>query len=255
MAPLHTFSDGSVLRTMFARDLARLAIWQGNRVLNQEHKATIHAQLKDNLQALDMKPYHIVSYKKEREDGSTELVCEIVDGQHRVSILKDYFAEEQSQRTDLEQVFAPFHPRIPLDFQVLVIEKCCSSESEIIEYFRILNTTKAIEWRDDPVLCANRYLDALCTKFNTAGKSLIRQGRTRHPYASVDIVRQEMMKRHIGLGTRETPEEYATRIYKEHQTALEELTEAGASCREEEVCLKAGCLLLIVKNYDWLNPL
>jgi hypothetical protein len=256
MATLHIFSDGSTMRTMFARDLARLPIWQGNRVLNQEHKASIQAQIQQNLQVLDMKPYHIVTYTKELSDSSTELVSEIVDGQHRVSILKDHFADEhqQKQRTDLEVLLNPPKQLVPEGFQVLVIERRCQSESEIIEYFRILNTTKAIEWRDDPVVAANRYLDALLKKFNTPSKQLIRQGRTRIPYVSLDIVRHEMIKRRVGLGMNETPEAYANRIFQEHQTALKELAESGASCKEEEVCLKSGCLLLIVKNYDWLNP-
>lgn len=230
---------------MNARDLSRLPIWKGNRFIDHEHRASIKAKIGRNIKALDLKPYHIVTYKREDENGDQQFVSEIVDGQHRAAIIKSYY-ENEAELFDLNE--------FPEDFNVLVVDKKCETEQDIIEYFKVLNTTKAIEWREDPVLVANKYLDALLTRFNGGKKNRIRQGKTRYPYVSVDTLREEMIRRRIGVEMRETPEEYAERIYLEHEKGLRELREAGPKSKEQESALKADCILLIQKNYEWLTP-
>ena len=58
-APLHVFSDRSIMRKMPVKDLIRIPIWQGNRLLCEEHKRHIQESLKGNIRSLDLKP---VSY-------------------------------------------------------------------------------------------------------------------------------------------------------------------------------------------------
>lgn len=238
--------DGSVLSQMNSRDLARLPIWKGNRIMDTAHMEEIQAAIGGDIRKLDLKPYHLVTYDRVQEDGTKERVTEIIDGQHRASIIKRHYETEELEFDATE---------LPNTFQVYVIEKRCQSEAEIIQYFRILNATKAIQWREDPRLAANRYIEALVNKFNTPKKELIRQGKTRAPYVGVDVIREEAIRRRVGIEMRESPEEYAERIYQNHLMGLRELAECGAGTKEHAVCLKAGCLLTIDKKYDWLEPL
>lgn len=239
-------SDGSFLRMMSARDLSRLPIWSGNRIIDDIHRDTIHQQIGENVKSLDLKPYHIVTYSKDSDEG-THPVSEIVDGQHRVSILKTYYSITTSSSN-------PFDPFNPEEFNVMVIEKYCQSENEIQDYFKILNHTKAIQWREDPRTASNPFILALLNHFNTPKKKIIREGKTRSPYVSLDTVREEAIKRRVWTGT-ETPDEYAKRIYTAHQEGLKDLKDSPEKSPTEEMMVKAGCILLITNNWNWLNPI
>lgn len=247
-------SDGSTLRLMSSRDIARLPIWSGNRIIDETHRDMIHHQIGSNIKSLDLKPYHIVTYNKHTEEGS-QIVSEIVDGQHRASILKGYY----STRPTTVASNNPFDSEdtasiITEDFPVMVIEKQCQSEQEIAVYFNILNHTKAIEWREDPRSASNPFIMALLDRFNTSKKKLIREGKTRSPYVSLDTLREEAIKRRIWTGA-EKPDEYAERIFNEHQLGLLELQDNPENSPTQEMMVKAGCVLLIGKDWDWLNPI
>jgi hypothetical protein len=186
------FHDGSILRKMSARDLAKIPVWEGNRLLDDDHKRDIVISLNGNLKFLDSKPYHLVTYPTEDDEGRLMSATCIVDGQHRVSILKEAFPEYD-------------------DFDVLVVEKQCQSYSDVVRYFKILNMTKAIAWQEDPKLCANRYIKALETKFNTKKQGFIRQGATRKPYLSIDKLREGLMACRLGQNEQDpTPEAFAS---------------------------------------------
>lgn len=240
---LTTLSDGSRLYKISAKELVMIPTWHGNRIVDQGHILTLQNTVGHPRQ-FDIKPFHIVRYNAEQEDGSKkEQVC-IVDGQHRIEVLKLYLASHEPSFDN------PFE-----DFELLVIEKYCTDEQEVIKYFKILNTTKNIEWRDDPRLVANRYLEALCGKFNTKKRQLIRNGKTRRPYVSLETLRDQMVARRIGFATEETPEAYAERIYKEHLEVLEDLKRQDSESLsvEYKAALKAECLLGYMQGWDWLD--
>lgn len=239
--PLFTYHDGSVLKRMKASEVADMNIWKGNRIIDPIHCNAIRQEIGDEIRKLDRNPFHVVRYMKEIEPGRTEHVKEIVDGQHRATILRKFF---DSKGDDWETY----------DFDVLVIVKCCAGEQAIIDYFRMLNHTKAIEWQEDPNMVANRYMDALLRRFNSASKTLIRQGKTRAPYISVEAVREEIIRRRIGIAMKQGPTEWADTIWKAHQEGLAELREAGAVNGAQESALKAGCVLALFKTMDWLEP-
>ncbi|NDE16714.1 hypothetical protein EBZ80_17455 [bacterium] len=48
--PLFTFTDGNVLRVGPARALLRYPVWEGNRVMDDEHVATLEAATTDPTQ-------------------------------------------------------------------------------------------------------------------------------------------------------------------------------------------------------------
>ena len=226
---------------MQASHIADLPIWKGNRIIDRSHCSAIRKEIGDDVKRLDLKPFHIVRYMKETENDAVELVKELVDGQHRATILREFF---DSKGDDWETY----------DFPVLAIVKCCTNEQSIIEYFRMLNNTKSIEWKEDPNVAANLYLNALLTRFNSSKRTLIRQGKTRAPYVGVEAVREEMVRRRIGIATIVRPGEWADAIWKEHQAGLQELRDMPAKTLQQTSALKASCMLALFKTMDWLEP-
>jgi hypothetical protein len=229
-AQLFTFSDGSILRKMAARDLVKIPIWKGNRILNQEHKESIAKSLKQGVKSLDLKPFHIVSYPVEDEE-TPEILSFVVDGQHRHSILKE---------TD------------GIDFDVLVVEKKCDSESEVVEYFKILNNTRAIEWKEDPIVVANRYIVALEKAFNTKKEKRIRVKSTHRPYLYVDTLRDELIKRKIGFSGK-TPEEFVLFAKRKNEEELLRIGEKPLREPMEERALGIQFCLALDPKCKWLN--
>jgi hypothetical protein len=240
---LTTLSDGSTLYKVSAKELATIPTWHGNRIVDQEHLRVLQSSVGHPRQ-LDIKPFHIVRYNVEQENGIVKEEVFIVDGQHRVEILKNYLAD-----------YTPSFENPFEEFQLLVVEKFCADEQEVGKYFKILNTTKNIEWNEDPRLVANRYLEALCSKFNTKKRQLIRNGKTRKPYVSLETLRDQMVARRVGFATEESPVAYAERIYKEHADVLEDLKKQDTETLSHEfkAAMKAECLLGHMQGWDWLD--
>jgi hypothetical protein len=169
-------SDTSIWKIIPASRLAMIEIWKGNRILDEGHVSKIRASINDDVKQLNINPFRIVSIQQ--DTGVTKY---IVDGQHRSTILKRYFSNPDA-----------------VDFDVVVIEKECLTESDIIEYFKILNTTKSIQWKEDPVLIANKYITEFVKEFNTDPKKpVIKSGKTVRPYLSVDKLRDTMLSKHV----------------------------------------------------------
>ena len=227
---LFAFSDGSVLRKMAARDLIKIPIWKGNRILSLEHKDSIAKSLKQGVKSLDLKPFHIVTYPVEEEE-STEVLSFVVDGQHRYSILK----ETEN-----------------LDFDILVVEKRCETEAEVVEYFKILNHTRSIEWKEDPVLVANRYIVALEKAFNTEKEKRIRVKSTHRPYLYVDTLRDELKKRKIGF-TGRSPQDFVEFAKRKNDEELERLKSKPIRETLEERALTLQFCLALDPKFKWLN--
>jgi len=178
-----------------------IEIWKGNRILDEGHVSKIRASINDDVKQLNINPFRIVSIQQ--DTGVTKY---IVDGQHRSTILKRYFSNPDA-----------------VDFDVVVIEKECLTESDIIEYFKILNTTKSIQWKEDPILIANKYITEFVKEFNTDPKKpVVKSGKTVRPYLSVDKLRDMMLSKHVTEWSitplefteycRQKNEEYLTRL-------------------------------------------
>ena len=170
---LHTLNDGSVLKLISAKEFVAIPIWNGNRIIDQAHVDTIKASVKDNIKSLDF-GFRIVTDVVIDPNGLLVKESKIIDGQHRHRVLRDYFLENY------------FHE----DFQIVVLEKELTSESEKITYFKQLNTQLPIAWKSDPAMVTNEYIKALEAKFNTKKESMIRDKSTKRPYLSVEKVRE-----------------------------------------------------------------
>jgi len=186
---MFTSSDNSKWKSIPASRLAAIEIWKGNRVLDESHVARISESLSGCVKQVNLNPFRIVVI---REEDSTTPSRYIIDGQHRAKILKHYF----SQDPDAE------------DFEVVIIEKECTNESEIIELFKVINTTRSIQWKEDPILVSNKYIDALCKEFNKDPKKpVIKSGKTNRPFLSVDKLREELIAKHV-VDWKKTPAEF-----------------------------------------------
>ena len=179
---LHTYSDGSILRVITSRELVSIPVWKGQRILDKEHAAAIKEAVGVHVNSLDS-GYSIVSYKEENADGTITMSSYLIDGQHRASVVRDFYSST---------VCEP-------DFQVTVTEKTVESETDAIMYFNKINNVKAQQWKIDPNLLINKYLAAMELRFNTNKKCrVIRPDATARPYLSVNSLR-EAFANNIGL--------------------------------------------------------
>lgn len=171
MTTFHTLYDGSVLRLMSAKELIRIPVWQGNRILDTEHVSEIQRAIGTDISKLDF-GYRIVSYWDTDASGRALRQYALIDGQHRAAVLR--------QAMDSE-LCCP-------DFSVVVLEKAVESEYDIIAYFNALNNAKPILWTDT-TLIVNKYIAELEAAFNKPKLQLIRKGNAHRPYLSVEKLR------------------------------------------------------------------
>ena len=196
---LHTYSDGSTLKLMSAKELVAIPIWKGQRILDKDHAASIKAAIGSNVKRLDS-GYSIVRCKEETTDGKMVDCTYLIDGQHRASVIRDWYAAT---------VCEP-------DFLVTVTEKVVDSESDIIHDFNKINTVKPQQWKVDPAILANNYIAALERVFNTNKKCpLIRTGATTRPFLACDTLRKTLLESKVLL--KHAPEAVAAFVSRVQQ--------------------------------------
>jgi len=181
METLHTYSDGSKLYKMSAKALVQIPIWKGNRIIDRAHVASIQRSIQGNITLLDS-GYKIVQYTEYDASNQPIKASYIIDGQHRISVVQEYFEA---------------HPDA-LDFFATVTQLRVESEADVIDYFNTINNVKPIQFEEDKNLFVNKYIQALCTEYNH-GWTLIRPGATKRPYLSVDKLREGLIKRYHEL--------------------------------------------------------
>jgi hypothetical protein len=222
---MFTFKDGSVLKKYQASMVCLLEIWNGNRVRDDNHVSRINNSL-DTVMSLDRQPYTVALITVDGQERKF-----VIDGQHRIAVLKRYF-----EALDVS------------DFEVLVIEKVFADETEIIQYFKILNQTKSIQWREDPVMVANTFVSLLCKEFNKDPKKpLIKPGKTNKPYLSSDRVREALIQRHV-VDWKTTPSEFVLRCREINDSHVEEMdTSVLTNKRAKELKFALG-----VMDFTWM---
>jgi len=174
---LHTYSDGSKLFKMSALSLIRIPIWKGNRIIDLEHVKNIKESIDYKAYFLDS-GYKTVQYDEVDENNKPVKKTYLIDGQHRISVVADYFESVQDAK----------------DFPVTVTEIRVDSEVEAIEYFNKINNVKPIQFKEDPNLIVNKYIQRLIVSFPVKLK-LFRNGATKRPYLSIDKFREALIKK------------------------------------------------------------
>jgi hypothetical protein len=194
-------NDDSTWKIIPASRLSAIEIWKGNRVLDNSHVSRIQESLQGSIKNINLNPFRVVLI---HEDD--QMSRYIIDGQHRVKILKQYFTNPEAE-----------------DFDVVVIEKECSNESEIIELFKVINTTRSIQWKEDPILVANKYIDVFLKEFNKDPKKpIVKTGKTNRPFLSVDKLRDDLISKHV-VDWKITPAEFIDRCKESNENYLKEL--------------------------------
>jgi hypothetical protein len=235
---LHTLHDGSSVRIIQAKELIRIPIWNGNRIIDQTHVDKLKASIKD-IKTLDF-GFRIVSLAVEDAGGRLTRELFIIDGQHRHRVLTDYFTEN---------LFAE-------DFPIVIIEKKVADESEIIAYFKKLNTQMAISWKSDPNLIANDYLQAIEGAFNngkTEAKKLIRAGATKRPYLSSDKLRQvlvDLCKRDVLKEGADAIKEFLARVVALNKEAVAGADMAALEAKKDSDLIQRAAELKFMLAID-----
>jgi len=181
MELLHTYSDGSKLYKIPVRALIQIPIWKGNRIIDQRHVVNIQQSIKGNIMSLDS-GYKTIQYTEYDGNNAPIKTSYIIDGQHRISVVIDHFEME---------------PDAP-DFFVTVTQLRVESEADVIDYFNKINNVKPIQFEEDKNIIVNKYIQALCMKYNTEW-TVIRPGATKRPYLSVDKLRGALVRRYHEL--------------------------------------------------------
>jgi len=189
-------SDNSKWNIMLASELCQIPIWNGNRTIDENHITRIESDI-TSLKHLNLNPYRVAIIE---EDGQEQKF--IIDGQHRATILVRNLEKVKNE-----------------DFNVMVLQKKYSNETEIINYFKIFNATKSIPWKEDPKLVANKYVELLIKEFNKKVQ-FIRAGRTAKPYLSSDRIREALIQRHV-VDWKTTPEEFVLRCREINDQQIE----------------------------------
>ena len=234
---LHTLHDGSIVRLIQAKELIRIPIWKGNRIIDQAHVDTIKTSIKD-IKSLDF-GFRIVSLAVEDAGGNRVRELFIIDGQHRHRVLTDYFTETVCAE----------------DFPIVVIEKQVADESEIISYFKKLNTQMAIPWKSDPNIIANQYIQALQDEFNNGksqAKKLIRAGATKRPYLSSDKLREvllDLCKRDV-LKEGDAVKEFVTRVVAWNTAAVAGADMAALEAKKDSDLIQRAAGLKFMLGVD-----
>lgn len=174
---LHIYSDGSKLFKMSALALTRIPIWKGNRIIDLEHVKNIKESVDYKAYLLDS-GYKTIQYDEIDENNKPVKKTYLIDGQHRISVVLDYFENVQDAK----------------DFSVTITEIRVDSEVEAIEYFNKINNVKPIQFKEDPNLIVNKYLQRLMMNYPVKSK-LFRNGATKRPYLSIDKFREALIKK------------------------------------------------------------
>jgi hypothetical protein len=177
MELLHIYSDSSKLYKMSALALTRIPIWKGNRIIDLNHVNNIKESIEYKATLLDS-GYKIIQYDELDENEKHVKKTYLIDGQHRITVVNDYFENKEDAK----------------DFQVTVTEIKLDSELEAIEYFNKINNVKPIQFEEDPNLIVNKYIQKLNNYFPSKLKFL-RTGVTKRPYLSIDKFREALKKR------------------------------------------------------------
>lgn len=177
---LHTYNDGSKLILLTAKALIAIPIWKGNRIIDTEHADNIRKSIGPNVRRLDS-GYRIICYNETDAEGRHIIQKYIVDGQHRVSVLKVFFTHNLCEE----------------DFPITATEIIVSSEADAIQYFNAINNAKPILFKEDPNLIVNKYIEQLVATFPVEKKGQqprIRSTPTHRPYLHIDRIREAFLR-------------------------------------------------------------
>jgi hypothetical protein len=237
---LHNYHDGSRLYKMSARALCCIPIWKGNRIIDMNHVMNIKQSIDQNIQLLDS-GYKIIQYIEEDENDKPIRKSYLIDGQHRVSIVSEYFETDKNA----------------IDFIVTVTEIRVESEAEAIQYFNQINNVKPIQFEEDANMILNRYLDKLIKSFPI--KMKLFRSSTKRPYLSIEKFREYLQKK-VNTLKLISVELFVSRCKEINDKILVELRERIKNEKDKELKMMNKMIdlefgLAWDDHYRWLNTI
>ena len=145
--------------------------------MDLEHAARIKAAIASDVKKLDSN-YSVIQYVEPNADGAPVVQRYLIDGQHRASVVRDFFRDTLCEP----------------DFTVTVREKTVESESDAVDYFNAINNVKRQHWKTDPILIVNKYIQRIEQRLNTNKKSPLVRCNGKRPYLSSDRLREGLLK-------------------------------------------------------------
>jgi hypothetical protein len=180
---LFTFTDGSSLYAMPAKNVIRIPVWEANRTLDETHLQELDRSI-TNVQDIQG-PFSVVVYP---EEGTGTQVYRIIDGQHRQEILR-------RRLTGTED-----------DFQVLCRRYEIATHDDAVGIFQRINHCKPMQYKGSTTERLHAIVAALRRRFVAERKSghtltaLIRPGCNR-PFLNTEHL-EDAVKRY-GIHERE----------------------------------------------------
>ena len=242
-SPLFRLANGSVLRVLSAKELVRIPVWKNNRIIDREHAAAIQRDVGAAVSTLDH-GYHLAILAEEDAAGRMVDQQYIIDGQHRLQVLKTHF--------DTTLCAA--------DFPVLVFERRFVSEGELIEHFNTINKSKPVQpWVDEPMIL-NNYVKAVELAFHSKRQILIRPGGCHRPYLSSDRLREALKTRFKSLpATQKGADAFAAaaKAWNDHAVATADVFVLGIRATKKreffEKGAKIGFVLACDDRFAWVD--
>ena len=241
MEILHTYTDGSILILTDIREILTTAVWNGNRILDTSHVASIKNSLK--LQGLSIENldsgYHIIRYKEQDATGAEIIQEYLIDGQHRRAVIADEIG-------------------FSINFQVTCRVTTVKDEFEAIQTFNRINNSKPILFKEDATQIANRFIEKLVALWG--GKKFIRSSKTTRPYLHVDDIRKSLLSCETKLRA-SSPDDFMKKVIvwnqrKTREIELEITLNSRTQIKEynlKDRALKIGWVLGIDTALPWVS--
>lgn len=182
---LFTYTDGSTLHSISARELSRFPVWEGNRVRDDAHVASLCATITNPREVQG--PFTVIAIPSPAELG-VPLIYKILDGQHRAAVIENYF----STHSDAE------------DFPVLVRRygvAAIPSHDIAIQKFREINNAKPMVYTGSSTERLHQIVTALQSAFignrKTSGPVFLIRTACNRPFLSIESLTAALVKYRI----------------------------------------------------------
>lgn len=220
--------DKTVVQSISLNTLLSYPIWQGNRFLDEERVA----ELKRAVNSPNDLHYIYYAIKYTDDQGQTHI--DIIDGQHRISVLKS-----------MPIVFKDTH-------QVILILKTVENQEEAVDYFNKINNMKPQRCEDKKIVI-NSYIAALSKAFPRMLRS-----NTNRPYMSVEKLRDCLLAQNIAT-IELTPERFVSLAKQQNEIWLKKLQEKLDKFPDHSKkttiirCLDNKFALSFPEHFEWLK--
>lgn len=183
---LFTYTDGSTLHSISARELSGFPVWEGNRVRDDAHVTSLCATITNPREVQG--PFTVIAIPSPPSDSTTPYVYKILDGQHRAAVIEHYF----NTTPDAD------------DFPVLVRRygaAAIPSHDIAIQKFREINNAKPMIYTGSSTERLHQIVSALQSAFignrKSSGPVFMIRAACNRPFLSIEALTSALVKYRI----------------------------------------------------------